>query len=299
MFALILAARMAAIGPTKEIAPGVLMPRLSLGHPDDGSHTTANGTKAALLLWLSPQVGGAGIDTAALYQNQKQVGDAIRESGRARSSVFVTTKVPGAIGRQEALANLQYDLSQLGLAQVDLALIHGPCAKMEHGSCTPATDEQLQQTWLGLEDARKQGLARAIGVSNFAISDLNALLALNRTKPAINQCHMSVGDHDDATREFCQDEGIAYEAYSPLGRNGTRTPLNFSDPRIVHIAEAHNKSGTRHRSALPRRRLARHARRVRRSVPGVPPVDRAARLPAHLQLDQAVARPRRRGRLRL
>ena len=235
-------AALTTIGPTKEIAPGVTMPRLSLGHPDDGSHTTANGTKAALLLWLSPQVGGVGIDTAYKYMNQQAVGAAIRESGRSRSSVFVTTKVPGSIGRAEALQNLQLDLSQLGLAQIDLALIHGPCSNMTHGGCTHASDEQIRQTWLGLEDARDAGLARAIGVSNFAISDLNALLSLNRSKPAVNQCHMSVADHDDATREFCQSQGIAYEAYSPLGRNGTRTPLNFSDPRIVHIAQAHNKS---------------------------------------------------------
>ena len=94
----------------------------------------------------------------------------------------------------------------------------------------------MQDTWRGLEDALHQGLTRAIGVSNFGIDDLQAILGMeNATVPAINQCQMSVGIHDDATIKYCQQHKVAYEAYSPLGRGS----LNTSDPRIVQIAKNH------------------------------------------------------------
>ena len=126
------------------------------------------------------------------------------------------------------------DLAQMGLDYADLILIHCPsmtCPPWKH-----ATNAEIQDTWRGLEDALHQGLTRAIGVSNFGVDDLQAILDLgNATTPAVNQCQMSVGSHDDATIAFCKQNNIAYEAYSPLGRGS----LNTSDPRIVKIAANH------------------------------------------------------------
>ncbi len=240
------AARPATSNPTREIAPGVFMPILSLGHPDFTGHYV-NGTTAATELWLSDKVNGSGIDTAYVYHNQAAVGAALRESGRSRRSYFVTTKIPGSIGREAALANVRDDLAQLGLKQADLVLIHTPCACVPCGAgCPKVSDDVLRQTWLGLQDAVSAGLARAIGVSNFGVAQLEAVLALSSTAgfvpPAVNQCQMSVASHDDETRRFSQRHGITYEAYSPFGRDGVFSPLNVSDPRIVAIADAHAKS---------------------------------------------------------
>ena len=85
-------------------------------------------------------------------------------------------------------------------------------------------------------------LTRSIGVSNFNETQLSAILELGLTAPAINQCEMSVGYHDDATIKFCKKNGITYEAYSPLGRGGAYPGCDPSDQRITRIAKAHNRS---------------------------------------------------------
>merc|ERR1719461_2417300 len=99
------------------------MPLVNLGHPDDQS---ANETQA-LELWLS--LGGSGVDTTWDYDNQDQVGAAIRASGRSRDSIFVTTKIPHAVGREKALGFVKEDLKEMGLDYADLVLIHSPCTQ--------------------------------------------------------------------------------------------------------------------------------------------------------------------------
>ena len=102
--------------PSVEIAPGVRMPMVNLGHPDGagrGGNATLNET-AALALWLSPKVNGSGIDTALDYLNQAQVGAAMRASGRARGSMFLTTKIPNVLPRAEMVAYVRKDIAKLG-----------------------------------------------------------------------------------------------------------------------------------------------------------------------------------------
>jgi endoglycosylceramidase len=239
-----------AIGATRAIAPGVVMPRVSLGHPDGPSrhgHATLNETQA-LELWLSAEVGGAGVDTALDYRNQRQVGAAVRaalRAGRPRGSIFLTTKIPAVATSDAALALVREDVAELALPSgggagsdppLDLVLIHFP-GLTPSGASDPAA---IRATWRGLESALALGLTRAIGVSNFERSDLEVVLALNGTVPAVNQCQMSVGSHDDARMRFTQAKGIAYEAYSPFGRE--QPGINFADPRLVRIAEAHGVS---------------------------------------------------------
>ena len=295
------------IAPTRQIAPGVMMPRVNLGHPDKGRHIGGNET-ASLLLWLSPQVNGSGVDTAYDYHNQKQIGVAIAASKRPRESIFVTTKVPGTKGRAGAMSYVKTDLAQMGLAYADLVLIHCPsetCPGWRHSSA-----QEIQDTWLGLEDALHQGLTRAIGVSNFAVADLQAILDMdNATTPAVNQCQMSVGSHDDATIAFCQKNNIAYEAYSPLGRGS----LNTSDPRIVKIAANHPGKSTFQVCLRPsnflRNTFSDQTRCIAQLRPGssfllsvlrfLDRMDRAAGLPHGRERDETGARPERFGPLRL
>ena len=222
--------------PRKQIAPNVFMPYVNLGHPD----TPVRNETAALELWLSRKVNGSGIDTAFDYLNQNEVGAAIRESGRERTELFITTKIPNVYPREQTLKYIKKDLQQLGLKYVDLVLIHSPCySGFPSSGCDHATATDIQDAWKGMMDAKKLNLARSIGVSNFLEKDIQPILDLkDAIKPSLNQCEMYVGAHDDPTRTFCQSHGITYEAYSPLGRG----KLNISDARIATIAERHSVS---------------------------------------------------------
>jgi diketogulonate reductase-like aldo/keto reductase len=208
--------------PPFEIAPGVLMPAVSLGHPDDEGKETASAE-----LWL--KLGGTGIDTAFDYRNQGEVGAAVKSviaSGITnRSSIFITTKIsPSDCTEAAALKAVKTDLEQIGVAQVDLVLHHFPCKSVAESNAI----------WKGLVAAKQQGLTRAIGVSNYKPSDLTAVLSLGMGTPSVNQCSMSIGNHDDTTIAFCKSHKIFYEAYSPLRR------VNLGDPKIEAIGAKHN-----------------------------------------------------------
>ena len=234
----------APLAPTVEIAPGVKMPMVNLGI---SNHS----------LWIA--AGGRGIDTAFVYGDDKQVevGDAVRASGLPRTSLFVTTKVPccpadawikaagGSPGRCDQLgrntsAQIEHDMAKLGLAYVDLLLLHWPCDTL---------DETLI-AYRAMEAAVAAGKARAVGLSNFNASMVDQIVAAAEVKPAINQCGFSIAGHtsgawgrDDATAAACKRHGITFEAYSPLGgwaKGGTGRIL--SDPTVNAIGKAHNKS---------------------------------------------------------
>ncbi|KAG8463696.1 hypothetical protein KFE25_003969 [Diacronema lutheri] len=212
-----------AHGWAVEIAPGVFMPYVSLGHPDDNSSTAAD-----VEMWL--REGGVGLDTAWNYHNQPLVATGIERSKRARESIFVTTKIPCFEREEIALAFVLDDLRQLRTKYVDLMLLHSPCA----------SHEGTAASWRALQLALGRGLARAIGVSNFAQADLAAAIdgskALGGVLPAVNQCSMSIGHRDQPMLELCRRLGITYEAYSPLRH------VQLSDARLLAVAKAHGKS---------------------------------------------------------
>jgi len=198
------------------------MPLVSLGHPDDGTQEDDSAK-----LWLS--LGARGIDTAFSYHNQDLVGKAVRASGIPREEIFVTTKVPCKATAEESLDAIREDLKELQMDSVDLMLIHFPCSHYKISGGNAAA-------WQGLQKALELNLTRSIGVSNFAVDDVKEVLAVGGVQPAVNQCQMSIGSHDDVTIEFCQENGITYEAYSPLRH------VDFSDATINEIATAHGKS---------------------------------------------------------
>jgi 2,5-diketo-D-gluconate reductase A len=223
------------------------------------------------LNWL--QIGGRGIDTAFEYDNQAEVGAAINASGVARSSIFVTSKiVPSPCTQAAALDAVKVDLQQLGLQQMDLVLHHDPCdsdaENVVSGLAWPSRAHLLgdlfevdgrdpaapthrprlhvrsltlvvlwQAVWAGLVQAKQLGLARAIGVSHYTQQQLEAIMAsAPHSPPAVNQCQLSVGSHDDATIAFCKAKGITYESFSPL------RSVNLADPTLVDIAKVHGVS---------------------------------------------------------
>ncbi len=155
------------------------------------------------------EVGYRHIDTAMIYRNEKAVGAAIAKSGIPREEIFVTTKLWNSDqGSDTTEAALRLSLELLGLDYVDLYLIHWPA---------PLRDEYLQ-SWLVMETLYHQGLAKAIGVSNFQSEHLERILGAGSIVPAINQVEIHPAFQQRALRVFQEPKGILTEAWGPLGQ---------------------------------------------------------------------------------
>ncbi|MFF4899106.1 aldo/keto reductase [Streptomyces sp. NPDC001068] len=198
------------------------MPQLGFGVfqvPD--TETTAAVTGAL-------RAGYRSIDTAAIYGNERGVGQALADSGIARDELFVTTKLWNSEqGYDSTLAAFDASLDRLGLDHVDLYLIHWP---------TPARDLYID-TWRALEKLYADGRTRAIGVSNFQPAHLERLLGAASVVPAVNQVELHPGLQQAALREFHARHGIATEAWSPLAQGAV-----LKDETITSIAAAHDRS---------------------------------------------------------
>ena len=144
------------------------------------------------------------IDTASMYRNEQSVGAALRQSGLPREQVFVTTKLLPT--HMSAARELEKSLSRLGLDYVDLYLIHWPL---------PLLSGRL---WRQLESLQERGLARAIGVSNFGRHRLETLMRGASRMPAVDQVQFSPFRYRRRLLDYCLEQGIVFEAYSPLER---------------------------------------------------------------------------------
>jgi 2,5-diketo-D-gluconate reductase A len=176
------------------------------------------------------EVGYRHIDTAMIYRNEAAVGRAIAASGIGRDEIFVTTKLwnsdQGEGTTEDALA---LSLELLGLEYVDLYLIHWPA---------PLRD-QFVESWLVLEQLHHDGLAHAIGVSNFQPEHLERILDAGTVVPAINQVELHPAFQQRALRAFQEPLGILTEAWGPLGQG----KYELSElPGLSAIAAAHGKS---------------------------------------------------------
>jgi diketogulonate reductase-like aldo/keto reductase len=184
---------------------GVFMPKISLGT------CCGSDPKVGLEPWLEACGSDVcGIDTAWDYKDQPAIGAILKAKKTPRTSVFITTKVPPSTvlcdeskGAAATLANIQLDVKQLEVEYVDLLLLHGPCKSAA----------QINAMWSGAEEALKAGIVKSIGVSNFNAAQL---AEIKGTKPAANQCYMTMGKHDQATIDYCLKNGIAYEAYDAM-----------------------------------------------------------------------------------
>jgi len=160
------------------------------------------------------------IDTARIYANERDVGEAVRSSGVPRADVFVTTKLwNDDQGYDPALRAFDASLDRLGLDYVDLYLIHWPVGG------------KRAESWRALEAIHAGGRARAIGVSNYLVPHLQELLAKAKVVPAVDQIEVHPFLQQRETRAFCKQHGIVVEAYSPL-THGKR----IDDPAIAGVA---------------------------------------------------------------
>jgi 2,5-diketo-D-gluconate reductase A len=170
------------------------------------------------------------IDTAQMYGNEEQVGEAIAKSGLDRGDVFVTTKLSNdAHEPDDARRAFDGSLSALGFDYVDLFLIHWPLPSRYGGD--------FVSTWNTLQEFYRDGRARSIGVSNFQEHHLRRLHTECEIPPAVNQIEVHPYLTQNELRDFCASHQIAVEAWSPIGRG-----LVLADPTIVAIAEKYGKS---------------------------------------------------------
>lgn len=195
---------------TYTLSNGVRIPKVGLGTwliPDDQA---AGAVKAALAL------GYHHIDTAQAYENERGVGEGLRESGLKRDQYFLTTKVAAENKTYEtAAASIDESLRKLGLEYADLIIIHCPQPWAEFRGAKRYFKEN-KQVWKALEDAYEAGKVRAIGVSNFLVDDLQNILEDCRIKPMVNQILLHAGETPRDLLDFCANEGILVEAYSPI-----------------------------------------------------------------------------------
>jgi 2,5-diketo-D-gluconate reductase A len=192
---------------------GARMPLLGFGTWQIKGREAVDATTTALA------VGYRHLDTATVYGNEVQVGQALHDSGVARDDVFVTTKCPPNRAGKE-LETLRRSLDALGLDHVDLWLIHWP-----------ADGRANLALWRAFVEAQASGLARNIGVSNFAVEMIDEITAATDTAPAVNQIEWSPLLYDASVLEEHRTRGIAVEGYSAL-RGGS-----LAHPTIVRIAE--------------------------------------------------------------
>jgi methylglyoxal/glyoxal reductase len=208
---------------TTTLHNGVKMPWFGLGvfKVKEGSEVI-EAVKAAI------KNGYKSIDTAAVYQNEEGVGQAIKESGISRDELFVTSKVWNSDqGYDTTLQAFETSLQKLGLDYLDLYLIHWP----------GKDSARFKETWKALEKLYKDGRIRAIGVSNFHVHHLEELIADAEIKPMVNQVEYHPHLAQLELREYCKKQGIQLEAWSPLKQGQL-----LDDPVIVEIAEKHKKS---------------------------------------------------------
>ena len=173
-------------------------------------------------------IGYRHIDTAAAYENEAGVGDAVRASGLDRDEVFVTTKCfNDDHGYEEAGRALRASLNRLGMDFVDLYLIHWP---------VPSRDRYVE-TWKAFIDAREEGLVRSIGVSNFQRTHLERLIEETGVTPSVNQVELHPRLQQAGLRRTHADLGVITEAWSPLAQGEV-----LDDPTITDIADAHDRT---------------------------------------------------------
>lgn len=162
------------------------------------------------------------IDTASVYKNEAEVGRAVQDSGLDRTEVFVTTKVPAGADIRDR-ATIGDCLRELGTDYVDLLLIHWP----PDGKASPWVWEDLLVT-------RDKGLARAVGVSNYSLGQLDELVRVTGEAPAVNQIPWSPPRHDSALLTGLRTRGVAAEGYSPL------KDTDLGAPTLIEIAARHD-----------------------------------------------------------
>ncbi len=206
------------VDTTRTLNDGHTIPTVGFGtYPlrgDDGVNAVVSAIETGYRL----------LDTAVNYENEREVGEAIRRSGVPRDELFVTSKIPGRHhGYDDAVRSTHESLERLGLEQLDLHLIHWP---------NPSVGKYVE-AWRALVDLREQGLVRSIGVSNFTEEHLDRIIAETGVTPAVNQLELHPGFPQEEMRAVDEARGIVTESWSPLGKQQAK----YADAAVSGPAE--------------------------------------------------------------
>ena len=199
-----------------------------------GTWQTPTGDIAATAVRTAIESGYRHIDAAAIYGNEKSVGQGIAQGGVDRKDLFITSKLWNSEHDYDrALAAFDKTLSDLGLDYLDLYLIHWP-------NPAPIRDrwaEANASAWKAFEKLLKDGRVRAIGISNFHKHHIDALLQTCEIAPMVNQIRLCPGDTQDEVVDYSRSKGMLLEAYSPLGLGKI-----FEVPEMIQLAEKYGKT---------------------------------------------------------
>ena len=202
--------------PSAPLRGGTQLPLVGLGT----WKLRGDAVRAAVIAALA--AGYRHIDTATMYGNEAEIGQALAAAGTGSDGVFLTTKLrPSDTGQAEKI--LRRSLRALHTDRIDLWLLHWP----------PSRQGAIRQAWNELIRLRDAGLARAIGVSNFSLAQIDDLIKATGETPAVNQVHWDPMRHSAAVLAGHRDRGIVVEGYSPL------KDVRLDDPRLTEIAAAH------------------------------------------------------------
>lgn len=203
--------------------------------PGFGTYKAPDGEVCVKAVLDAIAAGYSHIDTAAFYENEHSVGEAVRQSGKPRSELFITSKVWNTErGYDSTLRACERSLQELGMDYLDLYLIHWPANSVQYGEDADAVNIA---TWKAMERLVDEGMVRSAGLSNFYTRYLELIMANANVAPVANQIEFHPGLLQENTVAACRKHGIVVEAWSPLGRGRL-----IDHPVITAIAARHKKT---------------------------------------------------------
>ena len=216
-----------------------MMMNLSNGHsiptPGFGTFKIQDGEVCVNAVCDAIAAGYTHIDTAAVYGNERSVGEGVRKSGKAREELFITSKVWNTErGYDTTLRACEKTLKDLGMDYLDLYLIHWPANRLQFGDKAESINVE---TWKAMERLADEGLVRSIGVSNFYPQHLAPILASANIVPVVDQIEFHPGLLQEDTVVLCRQNNMLVEAWSPLGRG-----CLLDHPMLAEMAVRYGKT---------------------------------------------------------
>lgn len=199
-----------------------------------GTYKSPNDIKTTESIIKAIEVGYRHIDTASMYDNENCVGEAVKRSDIDRKELFITSKLWNDVrGYDNTMTAFYKSLDKLKLDYMDLYLIHWPAPLAFRDNYNIKNIE----TWRAMEHLYKQGLIKSIGVSNFLIHHIEPIMSNCEIAPMVNQIEIHPSFYDEKIINFCKNNNIVVEAWSPLMRG-----RNLDNSVLTRIAEKHNKT---------------------------------------------------------